>query len=198
MRTKRYWNAITNESFIQWINEQNVTWAVVTFTCRKKPIKFKNSDIQKINDVLISQDSVSKTCSKKDMKTGFSQTINQLNYKHVKGSQRKKGIKNMCVPFEGGDISNGIWNHIHALIQLPSSTSIDELSEYLNKIYKSKMEALLHDAKGSIIQAEVWCEQYVEDDGKFIRYCLRKEEDSLIVNFDKVILSELVLSPTKF
>lgn len=194
MISNKQWSEVTSDSFIKWVTDQNVTWAVVTFKARSKPIKFKQSDIKLVNDDLISESNIRNSYSEKDLETALSMTVHQLDFKYIKTSMRKKGVSLKRVAITGGDTANGTWNHIHALIQLPENTSIEELGEYLNKIFEKKMQSVSKNMSG-ILEASVWCEPYDHKD-KFLKYCLRPEGKSLDVKFDKVILAELVLDPS--
>jgi len=79
MRSQRQWSQLTNESFFTWVEEQDVNWACVTFTSRKRPLKVTQRDERLIKEGAISFDSLTKSISKKDIEKGFTKTVRRLD-----------------------------------------------------------------------------------------------------------------------
>lgn len=199
MRSKRYWSQLTNESFFSWVEEQDANWACVTFKGRKRPAKVKHRDEKLIQEGAISFDSLTKSISKKDIEKGFTKTVRRLDFNYLTRSRRKNGEKIRRIPFIGGDVKAGVWNHIHALIEIPLGLSLSEFRVVLNKHFNVEMVTACGDIKGKHLETDVWCELYRPNENKLLSYCVRPETDSekLGVKFDKVILNQLVLTPPK-
>lgn len=133
-------------------------------------------------------------CTIKSIEAGYGDTLEALDRKHLKTSQRKKGVKLLRVPYLGGDRKNAVPYHIHSLIELPQGVPIDELGGYLNKIFQSKMESELVGHKHPVVKTSVWCKPF-EKDENFFKYCERSEGTELSVGLDKVVFSQLIMKP---
>ncbi len=193
MRSDYNWNKLTEASFVNWMTElnkeENLNWVIITFKGRIAPYRVKKQEADLINANLMSAKNIGRGFTKDEITKGFKKFVKQLDIKFLPNNLRRKGIKLKRIPFFGGDSKNGIWNHIHAYVQLPPSVSYEEFVVYMKNIAQKKMESVCLN-KG-LVEADVWCEPRKLIDEDFMKYSIRPEGEFLNVKLDKVMIEQV-------
>ena len=96
--------------------------------------------------------------------------------------RRKHGRKMRFAAFVGGEPSIDIFPHIHAFLELPTHTSPDTMTEYLDLIWSKKLAKLLKQPINSSVTSEI------KTKGKAaIKYSARYEGQTFSMGDEKLI-----------
>lgn len=181
-------------AFYQWVDAEEVDWACVTLKGRILPRVLGAAEAQLIYDGSLSRNHLGQSFSQKKLEQGFNRLMKQLNFMYTPLKQRKRGMRLRCVPFEGGNPEDGVMPHIHALIEIPSGTSIDEFADYMSRLARKKMEGVYKQHNPARLKTDLWCEKYEHHGNQFLSYALRNEGDNdNHISLDKLITGSLYL-----
>ena len=108
------------------------------------------------------------------VKTALSWTITECRRKH--------GRKMQFVAFIGGEPAIGVFPHFHAFLELPTNTSQDTMTEYLDLIWSKKLAKLLKQPISPSVTSEI------KRKGKAaIKYSARNEGQTFSMGDEKLI-----------
>ena len=110
------------------------------------------------------------------VKMGLSWTITECRRKHDR--------KMRFAAFVGGEPSIGVFPHIHAFLELPTHTTPDTMTEYLDLIWSKKLAKLLKQTISSSVTS-----QLLNNGADALLYCSRYEGQTFSRADEKVILN---------
>ena len=110
------------------------------------------------------------------VKTALSWTITECRRKH--------GRKMRFAAFVGGEPSIGVFPHIHAFLELPTHTTHDTMTEYLDLIWSKKLAKLLKQPIRSSVTSQI-----LRNGADALHYCSRYEGQTFSKADEKVILN---------
>ncbi|CAM8667268.1 hypothetical protein MCEMSE6_00534 [Oxalobacteraceae bacterium] len=98
--------------------------------------------------------------------------------------RRKHDRKMRFAAFVGGEPSIGVFPHIHAFLELPTNTSHDTITEYLEMIWSKKLAKLLKQPINSRVTSQI-----LNNGADALLYCSRYEGQTFSRADEKVILN---------
>ncbi len=110
------------------------------------------------------------------VKTALSWTITE--------SRRKFNRQMKFAGYLGGEPDSGIFPHIHAVIELPTHTSQEVLTAYLDYLWQRKVEKSFKQPIRSSVTSQV-----LKYGGNAMRYCSRYEGQTFSFGDEKVIVN---------
>jgi hypothetical protein len=124
------------------------------------------------------------------MGSGFSRSMKALDWT-IDDAQRhwKNGKLLRFVPYIGGEPSNGVATHIHALVELPSGTSLEDFTERL----EDRWGYFVKKVQNREVNASVWTRLYQSGEGEEMLYFARYEGPTFSMGEEKVMFDHLRL-----
>lgn len=101
--------------------------------------------------------------------------------------ERRKHKKRMgFVAWFGGDVKNDVYDHIHAVLEIPAGCDKDEIVARLNYLWKRNLEKLFKQD----VKASIWLDKKsLVSIEKFGNYCMRQEGSVRIGPANKLQIS---------
>ncbi len=124
--------------------------------------------------------SQSATCSIELLKTALSWTITECR-RHYSRRMRFVG-------YLGGEPSQGVYQHIHAILELPSGVSADELIQYLSDLWAKKLKKKFKQYLPSKVLS-----QPLKQNAMYAYYASRYEGKTFCAGDEKVIINNSFL-----
>jgi hypothetical protein len=98
--------------------------------------------------------------------------------------RRKHDRKMRFAAFVGGEPAIGVFPHFHAFLELPTNTSQDTMTEYLDLIWSKKLAKLLKQPINSNVTS-----QLLSNGADALHYCSRYEGQTFSRADEKVIVN---------
>lgn len=109
------------------------------------------------------------------------------HYSHDINKSRKKTHNQLFVAFQRN--FNDKFPHIHAFLEITSTSSIDYVKDFYNKHWVVYLKRSLKIDKNQDFSSDVYVEK-CKDDEQYFKYCTRQENDKLICYADDRIIIE--------
>jgi len=110
------------------------------------------------------------------VKTSLSWTITEC--------RRKYDRRMKFAGYFGGEPEFGVFPHIHAALELPTHTSQDTITEYLDNLWNIKLTKSLNQSVNSNVSSEI-----LHDAKSCTSYCARYEGNTFSFGDEKVIVN---------
>ena len=86
----------------------------------------------------------------------------------------------------GGDVKNGVHDHIHAVLEIPAGCDKNEIVARLNYLWNQKLKKLFKQDINALIYLD---DQSLVNTERFGNYCMRQEGSVRIGPADKLLIS---------